>query len=164
MKKPQIIISITALLCIVLGSVLMAIVQRDNLAKLPYTIGSAVTPQDQMPMGMMLMPFMVPATEPIPTIDFTITKDSMGDGWTVHALTTNFQFTPEDLGMAPVAGEGHVHLYIDNELIVMLAPWYHIDALSKGPHIIKMSLNNNDHSIYTVNGTQIEATKNILVS
>ena len=130
MNKQRTIIASLALLCIILGSILMANFQEQRAGKLPYTIGSPVASLDPMMTGMMLKPFIVSADEPVPTVDFTIARDSMGDGWTLHATTTNFQFTPEHLNMAPAPGEGHLHLYIDNDLIVMLSPWQHIDALS----------------------------------
>ena len=165
MNKQKVVISILSLICILLASFLIVTIQTENAAKLSYTIGSStLSTQDQMSMNMMLKPFDVPATETVPTVDFVVTKDLMGDGWTVHATTTNFTFTPEHLNQAPVPGEGHMHLYIDNELIVMLSPWYHIDSFTKGTHTIKISLNNNDHSVYTSNGNQIETTKTLTVS
>jgi len=92
----------------------------------------------------------------------TITEDSM-KGWNVHVITTNFTFTPEQLDGATVAGDGHVHLYIDGHLIIMLGDWYHIDALTPGTHTIKVGLFNNDHSAYAVNGNNIEASQTITV-
>jgi len=167
MKNQKTIISTLAFLCIVLASLLAVSWQTMRSQKLPYTIGTPVVSDAQMSMDMGMdmtqKTFIAPTNLPIPTIDFDVTKDSMGDGWTISATTTNFEFTPEQLGGAPVAGEGHMHLYIDNELIVMLSPWYHIDSLAKGAHVIKITLNNNDHSVYTHNGLQIAATKNIIV-
>ena len=85
-------------------------------------------------------------------------------GWDVHVATTNFTFSPEHLDGAPVAGEGHVHLYIDNNLIIMLGPWYHIDSLAPGPHEIRVGLFNNDHSAYSINNQHVEAAKQITIS
>jgi len=157
-KHSSMIISLLILAVIILGSI--AIVQNKNIqdAKQSYTIGSTSMEMS----GMQLKPFNVPADEPVPTIAFTITKDTM-DGYDVHVTTTNFTFTPDQLNLAPVAGDGHVHLYIDNKLIVMLAPWFHIDTLAPGTHTIRVSLNNNDHSVYTVNGNPIQAEQTITV-
>jgi hypothetical protein len=128
-----------------------------------YVIGSPVAPQSQLPKGMVLKTFDVPAEEPAPTVAFDISEDSMG-GWDVHAMTTNFTIAPEHLNGAAVPGEGHLHLYIDDNLIIMLGDWYHIDALAPGDHVIKVGLFNNNHSAYAVNGVQVIAEKTVHVS
>lgn len=162
MRKNKIILAVFIFLSVILASV--AIVQEESLVskQLPYTIGSPVANGSQMPIGMVMKTFDVLPPEPVPTITFDITKDSM-DGWNVHATTTNFTFTPEKLNGVSAAGEGHIHLYIDNQLIIMLGPWYHIDSLTPGTHTIKVGLFNNDHSAYSVNGNQIEAQQTITV-
>lgn len=159
-KRSKIIISFLLLAVIILGSLLLARITNDTSSKLPYIIGSPVIPGTEMPPGMVMKTFNVSQKEPTPTIAFTVTKDTM-NGWDVHVMTTNFTFTPEHLNGAPVAGEGHVHLYIDNNLIIMLGPWYHIDSLTPGTHTIRVGLFNNDHSAYTINGLHIEAQKQI---
>jgi hypothetical protein len=158
----KIIISILLLAVIVLASVLFARIQDDAAKNTPYTIGSPVTPATQLPMGMVMKTFPVASSEPTPTLSFDINQDTM-EGWDVDVHTTNFTFAPEHINGVPVAGEGHVHLYIDNNLIIMLGPWYHIDHLSPGQHIIRVGLFNNDHSIYTVNGARVEVEKTINV-
>lgn len=145
---------------IILASLLIDEVQKTTSLTLPYTEGSIVTPATEMPAGMVVMTYPASPTS-TPTIGLQITKDSMG-GWDVFAPTTNFTFSPEHLNGAPVQGEGHIHLYIDNYLIIMLSPWYHIDSLSKGTHVIKVGLFNNDHSAYQINGVQIEATTTVV--
>jgi hypothetical protein len=151
------------LLVIVLASILFTQIQRDASFKLPYTIGSPVIPGTEMPAGMIMKTFNVLPKEPTPTITFDFTQDSMS-GWDVHVMTTNFTFTPEHLNGVPIAGEGHVHLYIDNNLIIMLGPWYHIDSLTPGVHNIRVGLFNNDHSAYSINGSNIEVQRQINVS
>ena|GEM_PF-3457983 len=148
---------------IILTSLFLTRIQNDNASRLPYVIGSAIIPGTELPPGMVLKTFAVSPSEPVPTIAFDIQPDTMG-GWDVHVSTTNFTFAPEHLDGAPVAGEGHVHLYIDNDLIIMLGNWYHIDSLTPGMHTIRVGLFNNDHSAYEVNGAQIEAQKQITVS
>jgi len=112
--------------------------------------------------GMVMKTFDIPTGIPIPTIDFTIVKDTL-DGYDLHITTTNFTFTPQNINQAPIADQGHVHLYIDNTLVVLLAPWYHIDssALPSGKHTITVSLNANDHSLFTFQGKPIEATQTL---
>jgi hypothetical protein len=155
-------ISLLIVLVIILASIVVVQYQAKKAAALPYTIGSAVPSMSDMPPGMVMKTFPMPTAEPVPTIAMTITKDSM-NGYNVHAITTNFTFTPEQLDGPAVPGAGHVHLYIDNHLIIMLGDWYHIDALAPGTHTIKVGLFNNDHSAYSVNGMNIQASQTITV-
>jgi len=162
MQKNRTLISLLILVIIILGSIVIVQYQAKKAAWLPYTIGTAVPSTSDMPVGMVMKTFPMSMTEPVPTIAMTITEDSM-KGWNVHVITTNFTFTPEQLDGATVAGDGHVHLYIDGHLIIMLGDWYHIDALTPGTHTIKVGLFNNDHSAYAVNGNNIEASQTITV-
>jgi hypothetical protein len=163
MRRNNVIVSILVFLIIIVASLFLVKLQEEKALELPYTIGSPIIPSTDMPLGMVMKTFEVPSTEPTPTIAFDASKDSMG-GWDIHVTTTNFTFTPEHLNGVPVAGEGHAHLYIDNNLIIMLGPWYHIDSLSPGVHTIRAGLFNNDHSAYSINGTHIEAQQQINTS
>ena len=107
--------------------------------------------------AMMQKEFNLTANDPVPTISYTLTKDVIG-GYDLHVVTTNFTFTPEALNTAPVADQGHVHLYIDGRLYLLLAPWYHIDSIAPGTHSIIVSLNANDHSVFAEAGQPVEAT------
>jgi hypothetical protein len=104
-------------------------------------------------------------TAPIPTVSFTVVKDTL-DGWDLHIMTTNFTFTPLNINQAPIADEGHAHLYIDGNLTVLLGPWYHIDGaiLPPGKHTITVSLTANDHSVFSANGQPIQQTQTLEVS
>jgi hypothetical protein len=104
-------------------------------------------------------------TAPIPTISFILNKDTL-DGWDLHVTTTNFTWTPENINKAPIADQGHAHLYIDGALTVLLGPWYHINGvlLLPGRHVITVSLNANDHSVFSVNGNNVEDTETLEVS
>ncbi len=161
-KKYRTVISILLFIVLVIASVGIVEWQKVRAATMPYMIGSPVTPSSEMPAGMVMKTFDVPSTEPAPTVSFDITPDSMG-GYDVHVMTTDFTFAPQDLGDAPVAGEGHAHLYIDNDLIVMLGDWYHIDSLTPGTHTIRVGLFNNDHSAYAINGVLVQAQRQIVV-
>jgi len=99
----------------------------------------------------------IPAGTPVPTVDFTLTKDAVG-GYDLHVITTNFLFTPQLINTAPVIDQGHAHLYIDGQLTILLAPWYHLDSLSPGLHSIVVSLNANDHSVFALHGQPIQAS------
>lgn len=163
MQKTRTIISLLILLVIILASIITVQYQEKKAAALPYTIGTVPANANEMAsMGMVMKTFRLPATEPVPVVAMTITEDSM-DGWDVHVITTNFTFTPQNIGGNPVPGEGHVHLYVDGHLIIMLGDWYHIDALTPGTHTITAGLFNNDHSAYAINGTNIETTQTLTV-
>ncbi len=113
-------------------------------------------------MGMTLKTYPLKTTNPIPTVSFTITKDpsAMG-GWDVHITTSNFTFTPQNVNKAPIADQGHAHLYVDNTMYVVYGDWYHLDDIPAGQHTITVSLMANDHSIFTENGQYVEAKQTI---
>ncbi len=112
--------------------------------------------------GMTTKTYNVTAGESIPTVSFQIIPEQK-DGYDIHITTTNFNFTPEHIDQAPAANEGHVHLYLDGALIVVLGNWYHLNALPSGNHQIRVALANNDHSLYAVNGQSIEAVQTLHV-
>lgn len=102
------------------------------------------------------------AADDAPTIEVDVIKDSMS-GWNVHIQTTNFKFTPADAGKEPVAGEGHVHLYLDDQKIARVyGEWFHIVIPTAGEHTVRATLNTNDHSDYAIDGTVIEGAATIV--
>lgn len=151
---------------LIVGLILLVIILGVSLIE-PYTESrSKVSSNDSSgaSMNMPGMPAMVqktyevPPGDPVPTVDFDLMKDTL-DGWDLHIITSNFTFTPEKINTDPESGEGHAHLYIDDQLIVVLGNWYHIDSIPPGRHTIRVSLNNNDHSVYSVGGKYIQAEK-----
>jgi len=98
-----------------------------------------------------------------PTVDLAVTEDPQS-GWNLHIMTTNFEFSPEQASLDHIKGQGHAHLYIDGTKITRLyGEWYHLPELTKGEHEIKVSLNANDHSAFTINGEEIANTKTVIV-
>lgn len=96
-----------------------------------------------------------------PTIELDVTKDSMS-GWNVRIQTTNFKFSPQDAGKETVAGEGHVHLYLDDQKIARVyGEWFHLVIPTAGEHTIRATLNTNDHSDYATDGNIIEASTSV---
>jgi hypothetical protein len=143
--------------------IIIAVMTHTILANKPsYAVGAPVTPSSMLPAGMTLKTYDVASTTSAPTVGFTIRQDSMG-GWDVHATTTNFAISPEHLNGAAMPGEGHLHLYIDDNLIIMLGDWYHIDSLAPGTHVVRVGLFNNDHSAYAIDGRQIQAEQTVSV-
>ena len=138
---------------IILGSILLAEHSPSQ---------QAMGPGAMAPEGMVLKTYELKPTDPVPTVDFTITRDPVGmGGWDIHILTTNFTFTPQNVNQPPVSDQGHVHVYVDNTMYVVYGPWYHLDDLSAGDHLITVALFANDHSAFTKNGQNIEAKKTI---
>jgi hypothetical protein len=139
-------------------------------SSMPMDMSTGEMPDMPMPSTSIATTTAIPAgilastTAPVPTVSFAIVKDAL-DGWDLHIDTTNFTWTPQLINQAPIADQGHAHLYIDGELTVLFGPWYHIDgsALPPGKHIITVSLNANDHSIFVADGHNIQSTQTLIV-
>ena len=102
------------------------------------------------------MPFDVPAAG-APEVTATLTPDPMS-GYNLYVTTHNFAFTPEAASLAHVAGQGHAHVYVNDEKLGRLyANWLHLETLPKGDITLEVTLNTNDHRIFTVNGTPVSA-------
>ncbi len=152
-SKKATYIKILSLVAIVLFAALVAPYLVDNSGN--QTSGSMST-------DMMQKTFDIPAGTPVPTVSFKLTKDAL-DGYDLYATTTNFTFTPQLINQAPVADEGHIHLYVDGTLYVVFGNWYHIPGaeLPPGKHVVTVSLNANDHSVFWANGQTIQDTQTI---
>lgn len=109
-------------------------------------------------------PFEIPADQPIPVLDLVVEADPIG-GWNVEVQTTNFQFTPDAVGREPVVGEGHAHLYLNDEKIARLySSWYHIPELPPGTYTLRVTLHGNDHSMFIQANQPIAAEATITSS
>ncbi|MEY4342542.1 MAG: hypothetical protein RL736_335 [Pseudomonadota bacterium] len=100
----------------------------------------------------------IEAKSPFPSVDIKITKD-ISSGYNLQLITKNFKFTPEKIGTANVMSEGHAHIYINGKKTRLYSEWYHIDdeKLTQPINQIRVTLNANDHSEYTVNSRPVEA-------
>ncbi|RED55508.1 hypothetical protein DFP95_11742 [Cohnella lupini] len=86
-----------------------------------------------------------------PTMDVKL--DVVGDQVTV-TVTTDMTISPEHYGMARNAGEGHIHMYLDNDPKVAVKEDHMVfKDLPIGKHTLKVSLHNNDHTPYDVTQT-----------
>lgn len=69
-------------------------------------------------------------------------------------LTTDLKLSKEHYDQQRVQGEGHVHISLDKgDKIVVTTKQKVLEHLSKGPHEVKVSLHNNDHTPYDVSKT-----------
>lgn len=86
-----------------------------------------------------------------PTLEVTATvKDNIA----TLDLTTDLKLSKEHYDQQKVSGEGHVHVSVDGgEKIVVTTNQKVLDSLPKGPHEVKVSLHNNDHTPYNVSKT-----------
>ncbi len=79
-----------------------------------------------------------------------------GGGYNVRVQTLNFTFTPQNVDMDPIPGEGHAHLYVDGEKIARLyGEWHHLGALPEDAEVLRVALYANDHSPFTVDGLPV---------
>lgn len=105
------------------------------------------------------------AGQAAPTVKVELVPDpTKMRNFSVHLITENFRFAPEDASGPPVFGEGHAHVYVDDVLLGRAyGPWYHIPQLKPGPHSLYVTLNHNDHNEYSINGTTIGAQLSFVV-
>lgn len=107
-------------------------------------------------------PFDAGDYEQIPTVEIEVIEDAK-KGYNLFIKTENFTFAPEAASTAHVDGEGHAHLYINNQKITRLyGPHYYIGELEPGDNLIKVSLSTNDHKDYFNLDQEIEDT--VLIS
>ncbi|MFC0214000.1 hypothetical protein ACFFK0_16340 [Paenibacillus chartarius] len=83
-----------------------------------------------------------------PTLDVKL--EVSGNQVTVK-LTTDMLIAPDKLGAARKEGEGHIHMYLDDgEKIAVASEVQVFKDLSPGPHTLRVSLHNNDHTPYDI--------------
>jgi methionine-rich copper-binding protein CopC len=104
-----------------------------------------------------------PAGTPAPTLKLTVTPDAKS-GFNIKLETTNWTWTPDQVGTAATPNTGHGHLYVDGVKVARLyGPWYHLEKLTPGQHDIRVTLNANDHADYaTEDGHVIEAKVSVV--
>lgn len=90
-----------------------------------------------------------------PTLDLKVY--ALADGsFNLQLQTSNFTFTPQNIDMAPVPGEGHAHLYVDGvKLARLYGEWHHLPTLPPDAEALTVSLYANNHQGFAVNGALI---------
>ncbi|WP_079506074.1 hypothetical protein [Mesobacillus jeotgali] len=98
----------------------------------------------------------VPNGTAAPSIDGEVMEDSSGS-WLLKIKTTNFTFTPEKAGKEEINyNEGHAHIYLDGKKINRLyGNYYNLGELESGIHEVKVTVNANDHRVFSVMGEEI---------
>jgi uncharacterized membrane protein len=97
----------------------------------------------------------IEAKSPYPSVDIKVIKDAKS-GYNIQLITKNFKFTPEKVNKENIMNEGHAHIYINGNKNRVYSEWYHIEdeKLTQPINQIRVTLNANDHSEYTVNSRQ----------
>jgi hypothetical protein len=74
----------------------------------------------------------VPADE-APSVSLEVEPDAH-DGWNVHIDVEGFEFTPQASGESAQGGQGHAHLYVDDEKYRLYGTWFHLpyEAIGEG--------------------------------
>ncbi|MCY3833628.1 MAG: hypothetical protein OXG85_11470 [Chloroflexi bacterium] len=87
-----------------------------------------------------------------PTVDLQVFALADG-GYNLQLQTNNFIFTPQNIDMAPVRGEGHAHLYVDGvKLARLYGEWHHLSTLPPDAEALAVTLYANNHQAFAVNG------------
>ncbi len=99
---------------------------------------------------------------PFPTVALSVSAHDQG--WIAQIDAENFTFSEEMQDGDHVGGTGHGHIYIgDMKLGRVFSDSYSIGALPKGQHLLRVTLNTNDHRAYVVDGTPVSAEAIITV-
>ncbi|MEI4194506.1 hypothetical protein [Roseovarius sp. E0-M6] len=100
----------------------------------------------------------VEATSPAPTLRLVLRPDGP-QSRNLHIETTNFTFDPLGVNGPHQPGHGHAHVYV-NDVKVMRAysPHVQLQALPEGDHMIRVTLNTNDHAQLAKDGVPITAS------
>lgn len=97
----------------------------------------------------------MPAAE-APALALAVSRD--GEGWRVRADVARFRFAPEAMDGPHAPGEGHGHLYLGGlKLQRMTGPEARIGRLPPGRHVVRVTLNTNDHRLYAADGAPVSA-------
>ncbi|WP_240434566.1 cupredoxin domain-containing protein [Streptomyces sp. YIM 130001] len=101
-----------------------------------------------------------------PSAELSVRPDSE-DGWNVKVSVSRFRFTPDSAGGAALPGRGHAHLYVDDHKVARVyGSWHHLpgSAVPRGTHKITIRLHADDHTVWAVDGTAIEANAEVTAS
>lgn len=104
----------------------------------------------------------ITADETPPEIAITA-AENRGE-WTITVETTNITLSNQDVDNPHQTGIGHAHLYLNGlKLQRMYSTTATIGALPPGEHILRVTLNTNDHRAYAIDNIPISATTTLVV-
>jgi hypothetical protein len=80
-----------------------------------------------------------------------VSHEVVGNDLHLNFDLTDFQLSLENLNQEKIAGQGHIHLYIDGQKVMKIfEPHYVWKSLEPGEHQIRLELVHNDHEPYGV--------------
>ena len=80
------------------------------------------------------------------------------EGYNLLVDVANFRFAPESVNTEPVIGEGHAHVYVNDEKIGRIyGPVLHMPLVTEGD-VVRVTLNMNNHSEITHDGEAVSKT------
>lgn len=103
------------------------------------------------------------AGSPTPNMTLMLHPDGV-QSRNLHIGVSDFAFAPEAVNGTHVPGQGHAHIYVNGIKIARAyGPWFHLSALPKGEHEIRVTLNANDHSQLALDDVPVEATAKLVI-
>ncbi|MDG1737374.1 MAG: hypothetical protein P8L68_14320 [Paracoccaceae bacterium] len=91
-----------------------------------------------------------------PSIHTLLHADPAG-GWNLEVLTENFRFSPENVSLAHIDGEGHAHVYVNGiKQARLYGNWMQLSGAKSGD-LVSVSLNSNDHKALSVDGRAVSS-------
>ncbi|MEM8705439.1 MAG: hypothetical protein AAGE98_03210, partial [Actinomycetota bacterium] len=91
--------------------------------------------------------------------------DDPKSGYNAFITLSGMTLSPENVNGDNVAGEGHLHIYVNGQKLGRLyGTATHIPALPDGEVEITVGAFANDHSVYVLDGDPIEASTTITVA
>ncbi len=99
----------------------------------------------------------VEAEAPYPLISLEITKDSI-DGYNLFINLKNFTIDPSQDGIENQTNTGHLYLFVnDIKIGRVYSQWFHVPKrfFNLNENYIKVTLNSNLHSTFTIDGVPI---------
>ena len=97
------------------------------------------------------------------SVDVTAEADPM-NGVNVGIIPEGLAFTPENVNLENIPGEGHAHIYVDGEKVSRVyTPQFYLKDIGPGTHTVRITLNANSHGDYASHGQVIEASTEVTV-
>ena len=100
-----------------------------------------------------------------PTVSVQAFADTI-DGYNLQISVENFAFSPENTGTETDTVEGHAHLYVNGVKIGRVyGEWVHLPSkyLRSGVNEIRVTLNDNMHNDWGVDGVAIDAVVEVSI-
>lgn len=99
-----------------------------------------------------------------PHMAMSVAQAETGDRWIVDLTVHNFRFAEDLVDGEHVPGTGHGHLYLNGvKLGRVFSNRTEIGELPTGTHLVRVTLNKNNHQVYMAHGKPVTETVRITV-